>query len=62
MISYLSEKGYVLAPHKREKLAPVTLQDEVKMQDTMVSSLVELLEEHGQLKYNDWEKNKKENC
>ena len=59
VIAHLTEKGYLLAPRRAKGLASSSetkeLKGEVDMQDKMITSLVELLEEKGQLNYSDWE-------
>ncbi|MDG6925642.1 MAG: hypothetical protein JRN09_03720 [Nitrososphaerota archaeon] len=62
VISHLMEKGYLLPP-KAGGLGPVTegVAGELDMHDTMINSLVELLEEKGELTYTDWERRIKRN-
>ena len=54
VIAYLTDKGYLIRP--KEKGAGLdNIATELDMQDTMLTSLAEILEERGQLNYNDWE-------
>ncbi len=55
VISHLSEKG-ILIPQYNIKGTMGELKDEISTQDTMITALVELLEESGVVKYADWEK------
>ena len=45
---------------KRNKIVKRNLEEEIDLMDTMVTSLVELLEEKGILKEGEWEKRLKE--
>ena len=54
VISHLSEKG-ILIPQYNVKGIVGELKDEISTQDVMITSLVELLEESGVVKYADWE-------
>lgn len=56
IIAHLTEKGYLL-PAKDKALSPQIDQiaGELNIQSTMLESLVELLEEKGQLRYSEWE-------
>jgi len=54
MIAYLTEKGYLL-PSKSQPNQVMQIADEVEMLDIMVNSLVEVLEEKGQIRYSEWE-------
>lgn len=54
IIAHLTEKGYLL-PNKNKPSQFNQIADEVEMLDTMVDSLVEVLEEKGQIHYSDWE-------
>jgi hypothetical protein len=62
VISHLMEKGYLL-PQRAGELPSSTneIAGELDMQDTMLTSLVELLEEKGGISYSDWEKRVKRN-
>ena len=62
VISHLMEKGYLL-PQKAGRLPATTDQvaGELDMHDTMINSLVELLEEKGDLNYSDWDRRIKKN-
>jgi metal-responsive CopG/Arc/MetJ family transcriptional regulator len=51
VISYLTEKGYLLKGNKQNK----QIVSEIVNHDNMITALGELLEEHGQLKHKDWE-------
>jgi hypothetical protein len=54
VIAHLSEKGYLLPP-KEQPSQRMLIADEFKMLDTMIYSLVEVMDEKGQVKYSDWE-------
>jgi metal-responsive CopG/Arc/MetJ family transcriptional regulator len=54
VISHLTEKGYLLKP-KEKPSGMENIATELDMQDTMLTSLAEVLEEKGQLNYNEWE-------
>lgn len=54
VIAHLTEKGYLL-PSKEAPDQALHLADEFKMLDTMIYSLVEIMDEKGQIKYSDWE-------
>jgi len=54
VIAQLTERGYLL-PSKEQPDASMHLADEFKMLDTMIYSLVEIMDEKGQIKYSDWE-------
>lgn len=52
--AYLLERGYLLKP--KEKPASIDqIAGELDIHDSMITSLVEMLEEKGQLKYSEWE-------
>ena len=54
VIAQLTEKGYLL-PSKEQPDQTMQIADEFKMLDTMIYSLVEIMDEKGQIKYSDWE-------
>lgn len=54
VIAQLTEKGYLLASKAQPDQA-LQIADEFKMLDTMIYSLVEIMDEKGQIKYSDWE-------
>jgi len=54
IIAHLTEKSYLL-PSKERTDQVLHIADEFKMLDTMITSLVEVMEEKGQIKYSDWE-------
>jgi hypothetical protein len=54
VIAHLTEKGYLL-PSKDQSNQAMQIADEFKMLDTMIYSLVEVMDENGQIKYSDWE-------
>lgn len=57
VIAHLTEKGYLL-PAKQGAIASSAGGDiggELNMQEKMIDSLVELLEEKGTIRYSDWE-------
>ncbi len=54
VMAYLLERGYLLNPKER----PASIDQiagELDIHDSMITSLVEMLEEKGQLKYSEWE-------
>ncbi len=55
MVSHLSEKGYLLKP-RGAKVEVEQVAGEIDMHDDMITALVELLEEKGQVKYDEWER------
>ncbi len=54
VLSYLTERGYILKP-KKENVSTDQIAGELDVHDSMITSLVEVLEEKGQLKYSEWE-------
>lgn len=54
VIAHLTEKGYLL-PTKSQPSQYAQIGDEVEMLDMMVNSLVEVMEERGQIRYSEWE-------
>lgn len=54
VIAHLTEKGYLLPP-KEQPNQRIQIDDEFKLLDTMIYSLVEVMDEKGQVKYSDWE-------
>ncbi len=54
VIAHLTEKGYLL-PTKNHPSQSSQIADEVEMLDMMVNSLVEVMEERGQIRYSEWE-------
>ena len=54
VIAQLSEKGYLLPPKDRPNPS-LQIAEEFKMLDSMIFSLVEVMDEKGQIKYSDWE-------
>lgn len=59
IMNWSSEKGYLNKGGKSEKTRQ-ELAEEVELLDTMLTSLVELLEEKGVLTQEEWEKRIKE--
>jgi metal-responsive CopG/Arc/MetJ family transcriptional regulator len=60
VISHLTEKGYLLpAKGQRSQLGQMT--EQIEMLDTMLNSLVEVMEEKGQMRVYDWETKIKRN-
>lgn len=57
VISYLTEKGYLLKDKSKE---PIIINDqiasELDIHDTMITALTEILEEKGYLTQEEWEK------
>jgi metal-responsive CopG/Arc/MetJ family transcriptional regulator len=53
VLSYLTERGYLLKP--KEQVSTNQIAGELDIHDSMITSLVEVLEEKGQLKYSEWE-------
>ena len=61
VIAHLTERNYLLKPKGKVEEAerPVSIEQiagELDMHDSMITSLVELLEEKGQVRYDEWEK------
>jgi metal-responsive CopG/Arc/MetJ family transcriptional regulator len=61
VISYLTEKGYLLKGKVNSEQQQQTdkteqIASELYIHDTMITALTELLEEKGQLNPNEWEK------
>ena len=58
VISYLTEKGYILKGKKCENHHTNTEQitSEIDIHDSMITALTEILEEKGQLNPEEWEK------
>jgi metal-responsive CopG/Arc/MetJ family transcriptional regulator len=61
VISYLTEKGYLLKGKVNSEQQQQTdkteqIASELDIHDTMITALTELLEEKGQLNPNEWEK------
>lgn len=54
VIAHLTEKGYLLKP-KTPQASVSQIADELDIHDTMLTSLVEVLEEKGQLRFDEWE-------
>lgn len=57
VIAYLTSQGYLVKPQQEKAGSASTEQiaGELDIQDTMVTSLAELLEERGILDYSEWE-------
>lgn len=58
VISYLTEKGYLLKSKVKEE-DTVNIQriaDEIGIHDIMITALTEILEEHGLLKTDEWDR------
>jgi metal-responsive CopG/Arc/MetJ family transcriptional regulator len=61
VISYLTEKGYLLkgksiSEQQQQTDKTEQIASELYIHDTMITALTELLEEKGQLNPNEWEK------
>ena len=54
VISYLTEKGYLLKPNAQPEIDAQRVADEIGIHDIMITALTEILEEHGQLKMEEW--------
>lgn len=54
VIAHLTQRGYLL-PSKERPDEALHIADEFKMLDTMIYSLVEVMEQKGQVKRSDWE-------
>jgi hypothetical protein len=54
VIAHLSDKG-ILIPSYNIKASASQTSEEVRMQDFMLTTLVELLDEKGILEYDEWE-------
>lgn len=55
VVSHLTEKGYLMKP-KGARVEVEQIAGEIDMHDNMITSLVELLEEKGQVNYAEWER------
>lgn len=56
VISYLTEKGYLLKGKKTEgDTSTEQIASELDIHDTMITALTEILEEKGQLTQEEWE-------
>jgi hypothetical protein len=55
VVSHLTEKGYLMKP-KGVGVGVEQIAGEIDMHDNMITSLVELLEEKGQVNYAEWER------
>jgi len=55
VLSYLTERGYLLKP-KKEHISMNQIAGELDIHDSMITSLAELLEEKGVLTQKEWEK------
>jgi hypothetical protein len=53
--SYLTERGYLLKP-KYEKASTNQIAGELDIHDSMITSLVEILEKKGIITQNEWER------
>jgi hypothetical protein len=58
VISYLTEKGYLLKGKKNDGQRSNTehISSELDIHDSMITALTEILEEKGQLNPEEWEK------
>jgi len=57
IISYLTEKGYLLKGNRTEGgTSTEQIASELDIHDTMITALTELLEEKGQITQEEWEK------
>ncbi|MDA4116264.1 MAG: hypothetical protein OK442_06895 [Thaumarchaeota archaeon] len=57
--AYLTEKGYLLKPQPAAPQNTVVIEQiagEIDMHDNMITALAEMLEESGNLKYDEWER------
>jgi len=55
VLSYLTERGYLLKP-KKEHISTDQIAGELDIHDSMITSLAEVLEEKGVLTHEEWEK------
>lgn len=55
VITYLTEKGYLLKG-KQNLLSTDQIASELDIHDNMITALTELLEEKGQINHEEWEK------
>jgi len=55
VLSYLTERGYLLKP-KKEGVSMNQIAGELDIHDSMITSLAELLEQKGVLTQAEWEK------
>ncbi|HEY7757479.1 MAG TPA: hypothetical protein VIA08_04540 [Nitrososphaeraceae archaeon] len=57
VLAYFIEKGYLLkSKGKKESIANEEIASELDIQETMITTLAEMLEEKGQLNYQEWER------
>ncbi|NWG38328.1 hypothetical protein [Nitrososphaera sp.] len=58
VIAYLTERGYLVKPktHISKTGTVDQVAGELDIHDNMITALAEILEEHGQLDQNEWEK------
>lgn len=57
VLAYLIEKGYLLKSKvKKQTVGNEQIASELDIHDAMISTLAEMLEEKGQLDYQQWEK------
>jgi DNA-binding MarR family transcriptional regulator len=55
VVGYLIEKGYLLSQKAGGGNPIERIAGELDMHDSMITALVEILEEKGQLRYPEWE-------
>jgi hypothetical protein len=53
VIAHLSDRGLLIPSYNVKAIASQTL-EEVRMQDTMLTTLVELLDDKGIIEYDEW--------
>jgi hypothetical protein len=57
VLAYLIEKGYLLKSKvKKQSVGNEQIASELEIHDEMISTLAEMLEEKGQLDYQEWER------
>jgi hypothetical protein len=57
VLAYFIEKGYVLkSKGKKQSINNEEIASELDIQETMITTLAEMLEEKGQLDYQEWER------
>ena len=62
VLAYLIEKGYLLkSKGKKQSFDNEQLASELDIQETMITTLAEMLEEKGQLDYQEWERRVQKN-
>lgn len=62
VLAYFIEKGYILrSKGKKQTVDNEQIASELDIQETMITTLAEMLEEKGQLNYQEWERRVQKN-